>query len=76
MLQDGLQSVRGVSDGTSVLSAQAYSPYGEPLFTDLPTEFGFTGEQTRTLHTLSLRYERYVGFARSERFFVRVKRQN
>ena len=29
MLQDGLQSVRGVSDGTSVLSAQAYSPYGE-----------------------------------------------
>jgi len=45
MLQDGLQSVRAISDGTNVLSAQAYSPYGEPMYNDLPTEFGFTGEQ-------------------------------
>ena len=29
-----------------MLSAQAYSPYGEPMFTDMPTEFGFIGEQT------------------------------
>jgi len=45
MLQDGLQSVRAISDGMNVLSAQAYSPYGEPMYNDLPTEFGFTGEQ-------------------------------
>jgi len=46
MLQDGLHSIRGMSDGNDMLSAQAYSPYGEPMFTDMPTEFGFIGEQT------------------------------
>ncbi|MFN3492843.1 MAG: RHS repeat-associated core domain-containing protein, partial [Anaerolineales bacterium] len=60
MLQDGLQSVRGVSDGTSVLSAQAYSPYGEPMFTDLPTEFGFTGEQTDSANDLVYLRARYM----------------
>jgi len=52
MLQDGLQSVRAISDGMNVLSAQAYSPYGEPMYNDLPTEFGFTGEQTDPLNDL------------------------
>jgi hypothetical protein len=59
MLQDGLQSVRGVSDGASILSAQAYSPYGEPMFTDLPTEFGFTGEQTDSVNDLVYLRARY-----------------
>lgn len=44
MLHDGLGSVRAVSDGMSVLSAQAYSPYGVPLQAALPSDFGFTGE--------------------------------
>jgi len=60
MLQDGLQSVRAISDGTNVLSAQAYSPYGEPLFTDMPTEFGFTGEQTDPLNDLVYLRARYL----------------
>lgn len=44
-LEDGLGSVRALSDGGQVLSAQAYSPYGEQLQTAIPSEFGFTGEQ-------------------------------
>ena len=52
LLQDGLQSLRGMSVGNDMLSAQAYSPYGEPMFTDMPTEFGFTGEQTDSANDL------------------------
>lgn len=37
---------RTVADNLSVLSAQAYSPYGEPLMPAIPSGFGFTGEQT------------------------------
>jgi len=60
MLQDGLQSVRAISDGMNVLSAQAYSPYGEPMFTDMPTEFGFTGEQTDPTNDLVYLRARYM----------------
>ena len=60
MLQDGLQSLRGMSDGNDMLSAQAYSPYGEPMFTDMPTEFGFTGEQTDPLNDLVYLRARYL----------------
>ena len=59
-LQDGLQSLRGMSDGNDMLSAQAYSPYGEPMFTDMPTEFGFTGEQTDPLNDLVYLRARYM----------------
>jgi len=59
-LQDGLQSLRGMSDGNDMLSAQAYSPYGEPMFTDMPTEFGFTGEQTDPLNDLVYLRARYL----------------
>lgn len=46
LLQDGLQSVRAVANGTDVVAAQQYSPYGVP-FAPLPeTDFGFTGELT------------------------------
>ena len=60
LLQDGLQSLRGMSDGNDMLSAQAYSPYGEPMFTDMPTEFGFTGEQTDPLNDLVYLRARYM----------------
>lgn len=38
--------MRAVADNVSILSAQAYSPYGEPLMPAIPSGFGFTGEQT------------------------------
>jgi len=60
MLQDGMQSVRAISDGMNVLSAQAYSPYGEPMYNDLPTEFGFTGEQTDPTNDLVYLRARYL----------------
>jgi len=43
-----------------MLSAQAYSPYGEPMFTDMPTEFGFTGEQTDPTNDLVYLRARYM----------------
>jgi len=60
ILQDGLQSLRGISDGNDMLYAQAYSPYGEPMFTDLPTEFGFTGEQIDSANDLVYLRARYM----------------
>jgi len=59
-LQDGLHSLRGMSDGNDMLSAQAYSPYGEPMYNDLPTEFGFTGEQTDSANDLVYLRARYM----------------
>jgi len=60
MLQDGLHSLRGMSDGNDMLSAQAYSPYGEPMFTDMPTDFGFTDEQTDPANDLVYLRARYL----------------
>lgn len=60
MLQDGLGSVRAISDDFNVLSAQAYSPYGEPLQTTLPSDLGFTGEQTDALNDLVYLRARYL----------------
>ena len=46
LLQDGLQSVRAVANGTDVVAAQQYSPYGVPVSAMTETDFGFTGELT------------------------------
>lgn len=38
--------MRAVADVTTMLSAQAHSLYDESLMPDIPSSFGFTGEQT------------------------------
>jgi|GEM_PF-4210604 len=60
MLQDGLQSVRAVVTGTDIASQQDYTPYGEPVLADLPTTYGFTGEQTDSTNDLVYLRARYL----------------
>lgn len=68
MLQDGLGSVRGVSDPTpAILESRFYKPYGERLpygggsVGSSQTMYGFTGEQEDSNKLLYLRARHYNG---------------